>query len=88
MVIDELVGVWLVLLPFAYHAENVPWELLLLAFLLFRFFDMVKPWPVRASERWLPAGWGVMLDDVVAGCLALVCLNLLNGFFGIVPERF
>lgn len=87
VVIDELVGVWLVLLPFAYKAESVPWDLLLTAFLLFRFFDMVKPWPVRASEHWLPAGWGVMLDDVLAGCLALVCLTLLCWFLGIVPGR-
>ena len=87
VVIDELVGVWLVLLPFAYTTESVPWDLLLLAFLLFRFFDMVKPWPVRASERWLPAGWGVMLDDVVAGCLALVCLTLLYWLLGIMPGR-
>lgn len=82
VVIDELVGVWLVLLPFAYDAERIPWPLLFLAFLLFRIFDMLKPGPVRASEHWLPRGWGVMLDDVVAGVLAMLCLCVLHSFLG------
>ena len=63
VVIDELVGVWLVLLPFA--APGV-W-LVVAAFVFFRIFDIAKPWPVRASENWLPDGFGVMLDDVLAG---------------------
>lgn len=63
MVIDELVGVWLVLLPFA----RPGFGLVLAAFAFFRLFDILKPWPVRASETWLPAGFGVMIDDVLAG---------------------
>ncbi len=82
VVIDELVGVWLVLLPFAYDAERIPWPLLGLAFLLFRIFDMLKPGPIRASEHWLPGGWGVMLDDVVAGIPAMLCLCVLHSFLG------
>jgi len=70
IVIDELAGSWLTLLPFA----EPGWVLGLAAFVLFRFFDMVKPWPVRASEHWLPGGWGIMIDDIVAGALTLVCL--------------
>ncbi|RXE63601.1 phosphatidylglycerophosphatase A, partial [Muribaculaceae bacterium Isolate-002 (NCI)] len=61
VVIDELVGVWLVLLPFA---EPGFW-LVAAAFVFFRIFDIAKPWPVRASENWLPDGFGVMLDDVL-----------------------
>lgn len=82
VVIDELVGVWLVLLPFAYEAKGFPWPLLLVAFILFRIFDIAKPGPVRAAERWLPGGWGVMLDDVVAGFLAMLCLCVVYGFAG------
>ena len=62
VVIDELVGVWLVLAAFAF----------------FRLFDICKPWPVRASENWLPAGFGIMIDDVVAGVWALLCVALLR----------
>lgn len=73
VVIDELVGVWLVLLPF----PNPSFFMVLAAFVLFRVFDIAKPWPVKASECWLPAGYGVMIDDVVAGLWALLCLSLL-----------
>ncbi|MEG1609649.1 MAG: phosphatidylglycerophosphatase A, partial [Bilophila sp.] len=77
IVIDELLGLWLVLLPF----PNPDWVRIGAAFLLFRLFDMTKPWPVRASENWLPDGYGVMLDDVLAGVQALLVLLLL-GWFG------
>jgi len=74
VVIDELVGVWLVLLPF----ESPSFWLVLAAFAFFRLFDIWKPWPVRASENWLPAGFGIMIDDVVAGVWALLCVALLR----------
>ena len=74
VVIDELLGYWLVLLPFAAPG----WKVMLVALVLFRFFDMVKPWPVRQSEEWLPGGYGVMIDDVVAGVQALLILGLLR----------
>ena len=51
--------------------------LLLAAFLFFRFFDILKPWPVHASESWLPSGWGIMIDDVLAGIWALLCMSVL-----------
>ena len=74
VVIDELVGVWLVLLPF----ESPSFWLVLAAFAFFRLFDICKPWPVKASENWLPAGFGIMIDDVVAGVWALLCVALLR----------
>jgi phosphatidylglycerophosphatase A len=77
IVIDELLGMWLTLLP---HAQP-SWRTLLAAFVLFRLFDITKPWPVKASENWLPGGWGVMIDDVVAGLQAMAVLHIL-GFFG------
>ena len=72
VVIDELVGVWLVLLPFA----NPNWKQITAAFILFRVFDIIKPWPVRASEHCLPGGYGVMIDDVVAALMAMACMGL------------
>ena len=74
VVIDELVGVWLVLLPF----DKPGFGIVVAAFAFFRLFDIWKPWPVRASENWLPAGFGVMIDDVVAGVWALLCVALLR----------
>ncbi len=77
IVIDEFVGVWLVLLPFA---KVSPTELFL-AFIFFRFFDILKPWPVNASEHWMRGGFGIMLDDVVAACMAMACLGLWRYHF-------
>lgn len=79
IVIDELLGLWIVLLPF-----RQPGLLqIMVAFLLFRLFDMWKPWLVHASETWLPAGYGVMIDDAVAGLMALAVMGVLClvGFF-------
>lgn len=76
VVIDELAGVWLVFLPFR---EPSFW-LILFGFIFFRIFDIFKPWPVNASENWLPDGFGVMIDDIVAGCYALICVEILHLF--------
>lgn len=74
VVIDELAGVWLVFLPFR---EPGFW-LILFGFIFFRIFDIFKPWPVNASENWLPDGFGVMIDDIVAGAYALLCMEILH----------
>lgn len=68
IVIDEVCGmlVVLLLLPFV-------WGAVVMGFLLFRFFDIVKPFPISWVERRLPAGWGVMGDDLVAGVAAGLC---------------
>lgn len=80
VVIDELVGMWLTLLPFS----NPGWVTCVLGFVLFRLFDAAKPWPVSASEHWLPGGYGVMIDDVVAGVMAMLCLIFLHRS-GVLP---
>jgi phosphatidylglycerophosphatase A len=46
------------------------------AFALFRFFDIIKPWPIRKLEK-LPGGWGIMADDIAAGLAAAVCARLI-----------
>lgn len=65
VVIDEVAGQWLalVLMP-------PLWPNALLAFILFRFFDILKPWPIRRLEA-LPEGTGIMVDDLGAGLIAL-----------------
>lgn len=49
------------------------WKYLLAGFILFRIFDIWKPWPARDAER-LPGGWGIMADDWIAGLYAAICL--------------
>ena len=51
---------------------------LLLAFVLFRFFDIVKPWPIRDLDHRLRGGIGIMLDDIVAAAMATACLLLVR----------
>jgi phosphatidylglycerophosphatase A len=63
-VMDEFVGAWLAILGHAFTPLN-----LLLSFLLFRIFDIWKPFGIRKLEN-IPNGWGVMLDDVAAGLAA------------------
>ncbi|MGH9792271.1 MAG: phosphatidylglycerophosphatase A family protein [Candidatus Acidiferrales bacterium] len=53
------------------------WKYLLAGFILFRVFDIWKPWPVRQAEK-LPGGWGIMADDWVAGIYAALCLWALR----------
>jgi len=67
VVVDEVAGQWIALI-----AVRPDWRHALLALLLFRLFDIWKPGPVRKLEA-LPGGTGIMLDDVAAGALALVC---------------
>ena len=71
VVIDEIVGQWLVLLVIPFAPQfNIEYTIMLgVAFVLFRFFDIVKMGPVKKAES-LPGATGVMADDVVAGILA------------------
>jgi phosphatidylglycerophosphatase A len=72
VVVDEVAGQWIALI-----ALRPDWRHALLGLLLFRLFDIWKPWPVRRLEE-LPEGTGIMLDDVAAGVLALVVGVLLS----------
>lgn len=70
VVIDEVAGMIVTIL-----ALPNSWPALILGFFLFRAMDILKPWPVRRLES-LPRGWGVMLDDVLAGVYANVLLRV------------
>lgn len=74
VVIDEVAGQWLTLL-----ALSPTWIHAGLGLLLFRIFDISKPWPIRKLES-LPEGTGIMLDDLGAGALALVVAQVLVHF--------
>lgn len=70
---DEMVGYWL-------SVAFVPlqWHWLLVAFVLFRFFDIYKPWPIRQLDRKVSGGFGIMIDDVVAALFTIIILAILQ----------
>lgn len=70
---DEFVGFWLTML-----AAPQGWWWLLAGFLLFRFFDVLKPFPINYLDRHVKGGLGIMLDDAVAGTFAWFCLQALH----------
>ena len=75
MVIDELCGQWIALIPLAFFSPTENWLAdYLMAFLLFRAFDIMKPWPIRWIDRYVQGGAGVMLDDVLAGIFSALVI--------------
>ncbi len=76
VVIDEVAGQLIALLPVMPTIGFGWWLSVLISFLLFRFFDIVKPYPARQLEK-LPAGLGIMADDVVAGAYAAVASSIM-----------
>ena len=79
VVIDEVAGQLITLI-----AAPMAWKSLLLGFILFRGFDIVKPPPVRSLER-LPEGTGIVIDDVAAGLYALAVMQIVL-HFGLLPR--
>ena len=74
VVIDEVVGQWITLLAVP---AVFSWWHVLAAFVLFRFFDIVKPLGVRKMENF-KSGWGIMADDILAGCYGAILIYLLS----------
>jgi phosphatidylglycerophosphatase A len=68
---DEIVGFWITMI-----AVPPTWPWILLGFVLFRVFDILKPWPVRIADRKIPGGLGIMFDDLLAGLYALAGVQL------------
>ncbi len=69
IVIDEVAGIWITLLASTLSPLSI-----VLAFALFRFFDVLKPWPISWLDRNVSGAPGVMLDDILAGVFAGLCL--------------
>lgn len=74
---DEFVGLWIALL-----ALPPGWPFVVAGFLLFRLFDVLKPWPIGWADRAIKGGLGTMLDDVLAGCAALIGVQVLGWWLG------
>jgi phosphatidylglycerophosphatase A len=76
---DEFAGM---LVTFLGAAND--WPTLLLGFVLFRFFDILKPWPIRELDHSIHGGLGIMLDDVVAGVFAAIALLAARAAIGLL----
>ena len=82
IVIDELAGIWVALLPVIYFASNQNERITyaILALVFFRFFDILKPFPVSYFDKKYKNGFGIVFDDIIAGILAAVS-SLIILFF-------
>lgn len=69
---DEVAGFYITMIGAA-----ISWQSLLVGFVLFRFFDIVKPGPIRILDKRLHGGFGIMADDVLAGIFSLICVQAL-----------
>lgn len=69
---DEFVGYWITMFM---APAGLLW--LVLGFVLFRLLDIVKPWPIKWADKELTGGLGIMLDDVIAGIMAALCIQAL-----------
>lgn len=69
---DEIAGYMIAMI-----AVPVSWQSLLLAFVLFRIFDIIKPWPISWLDKKVDGGFGIMLDDIVAGFITLVLMHIV-----------
>jgi phosphatidylglycerophosphatase A len=71
---DEVVGMMITMV-----AVPLNWQTMLAGFILFRLFDIIKPWPISYLDKHVHGGFGIMADDVLAGIFSLVCVHLLLG---------
>lgn len=80
---DEFAGLWITMLVVPLlDLSAFDWKWLITGFVLFRFFDMVKPWPIGWLDKRVHGGLGIMLDDIVAGAMAGVALYLVGKYAG------
>lgn len=68
---DEFAGFWITM-----FLAPPGWQWLLLGFVFFRFFDMLKPWPISLADKHIHGGFGIMFDDILAGLAAFASLQL------------
>ncbi|MES2673462.1 MAG: phosphatidylglycerophosphatase A [Pseudomonadota bacterium] len=73
---DEFVGYWITM-----FLAPKSWLCVLLGFVLFRIFDIVKPWPIGWLDQKVEGGFGIMIDDVLAGLYAFICLQIFIYFY-------
>ncbi len=80
---DEFAGFWITMavVPL-FNLPIFDWKWILTGFVLFRFFDMVKPWPIGWLDKRVHGGLGIMVDDLVAGVMSAICLGFVGYWAG------
>jgi len=78
--IDEVAGMWITLL---FLPKKIWW--IAFAFLIWRAMDIIKPFPARKLEN-IKGGWGIMLDDIMAGIYSFIAIQLVIYFFNIITK--
>ena len=73
---DEFVGLWITL-----FLIPLSWQNIVVGFVFFRFFDIIKPFPIGWLDKKVSGGFGVMIDDVLAGVYALILMLLANHYY-------
>jgi phosphatidylglycerophosphatase A len=73
---DEFAGFFITMI-----AVPFSWQNIILGFILFRIFDIFKPWPISWLDKHVEGGLGIMIDDILAGLLSLVCIHILLLYF-------
>ncbi len=73
---DEFCGFWITMIMIP-----ATWQWILGGFILFRFFDIIKPWPISWLDKKVSGGFGIMIDDLLAGLFSLIILQLILHFY-------
>ena len=80
IVVDEFLGVFFIILCFNLFDKLNIYVFCLLGFILFRIFDILKPFPINWIDKEIKNSFGVIFDDIVAGVYTIVCLKIINEF--------
>jgi phosphatidylglycerophosphatase A len=83
IVIDETCGLSISCLPFFMYNFSEYWHktlFFLAAFIIFRFFDIIKPWPIKWVDQHVEGAFGIMIDDVIAGLFTILTICLIGYF--------
>ena len=78
IVIDEFLGVFTIFLFFDYYNNLHIFIILALGFIFFRFFDILKPFPINLIDKKIKNSFGVIFDDIIAGIYSTICLIIIN----------
>jgi len=81
IVIDEFLGIYLILIFYNQIKIINPYVTIVLIFILFRFFDILKIFPANIVDRKLKSSFGVILDDLIAGIYTIIILYVLNAYY-------
>ena len=78
IIIDEFLGVFIIFLFFDYYNKLNFYTIFILGFILFRFFDVLKPFPINWIDKKIKNSFGIIFDDIIAGIYSVICLKIIN----------